>query len=53
MPLEQSGQFVAPEHTGNLFHELHDILTNAEETHVDEQIPSATIDPDQLTLNFR
>ena len=53
VPLEQSAPFAVPEHAGNLFQELHDILTNAEETPVDEQIPSSTVDPDQLTLHFR
>ncbi|CAF4815194.1 unnamed protein product, partial [Rotaria sp. Silwood1] len=54
VPVEQTGQIITQETTGNLFNELHEILINTEEIDVNEQQQqSSTIDINRSTLNIR
>ncbi|CAF2797718.1 unnamed protein product [Rotaria sp. Silwood2] len=53
VPIEQVGQTITPETTGNLFEQLYKILTSTEEIDVDEQQQSSNIDINRSTLNIR
>ncbi|CAF1098015.1 unnamed protein product [Rotaria sordida] len=53
VPIEQGGQIITPETTGNLFEQLHEILINTEEKDVDEQQQPSNIDINRSTLNIR
>ncbi|CAF2390913.1 unnamed protein product [Rotaria sp. Silwood2] len=53
VPIEQVGQTITPETTGNLFEQLYKILTSTEEIDVDEQQQSSNIDFNRSTLNIR
>ncbi|CAF4838089.1 unnamed protein product, partial [Rotaria magnacalcarata] len=55
VPIEQAGQTINPETDGNLFQQLHNILTSTEEIDVDEQQQqqSSLIDITRSTLNLK
>ncbi|CAF3361286.1 unnamed protein product [Rotaria socialis] len=54
VPIEQAGQTINPETDGNLFQQLHTILTSKEEIDVDEQQQqSSFIDITRSTLNLK